>query len=97
MLGECENNRQRERVYEFTERILRGGTFPKKAKSGLFVALFSHTLHKTFVEDFCVDETNYSEILTDLINQIEGLLPSVAVSYTHLWNSLSFQIFDCFC
>lgn len=77
MLGECENNRQRERVYEFTERILRGGTFPKKAKSGLFVALFSHTLHKTFVEDFCLDETNYSEILTDLINQIEGLLPSV--------------------
>lgn len=66
---------QREKINEFTDRILQNATTSRNLKIGVILSMLYNTVGHEYLEDHCFKPGEYSVLLQTFITEFENILP----------------------
>ncbi|CCD26373.1 oleate-activated transcription factor OAF1 NDAI_0H01990 [Naumovozyma dairenensis CBS 421] len=75
LIKQCQNDAQKMRVNDFTDRILQNTNSTKNLKVGMILSMLYNTVGHQQLEDHCSKDGEYSELLKNFIKEFEQLLP----------------------
>ncbi|SCU96091.1 LAMI_0F05182g1_1 [Lachancea mirantina] len=82
----CANDIQRSRVDLFTTLLEQGTGHSTEANSGIFVKLLNSSVRHFFIEGSRAENEPYTQVLTELITQIEATLPPYCIVKQYLFH-----------
>ncbi|QLG73139.1 hypothetical protein HG535_0E02230 [Zygotorulaspora mrakii] len=79
LIRQCHSEPQKNRINEFTERILQNTTTDNNLRLGMLPAPVMSTSDRLSIEDFCPNNGEYSDLLKSFIKRMELILPPVEI------------------
>ncbi|CAI4237465.1 oleate-activated transcription factor OAF1 [Saccharomyces cerevisiae S288C] len=104
LIRQCQTEDEKNRVNEFTDRILQNTNSNRNLKIGMLLSMLYNSVGYQYLEDHCPQGGEYSDLLRNLINECEAILPSYEIIeryknhfYEYVYPSLPFielEIFE---
>lgn len=78
LISQCHSEAQKERINDFTERILQNST-NGRVRVGMLPNAIRTAFDRNYLEDICPKNGDYSEVLLSFISEIQDILPPLEI------------------
>lgn len=96
LVSQCHSDYQKERINEFTERILQNST-NGRVRVGMLPNAIRASFDRSYLEDMCPSNADYSEVLRSFLSRLQDILPPLEILksykahfYQHVYPNLPF-------
>ncbi|CAI4054435.1 oleate-activated transcription factor OAF1 SKDI_01G0160 [Saccharomyces kudriavzevii IFO 1802] len=103
LIRQCQTDDEKNRVNEFTDRILQNTNSNRNLKIGMLLSMLYNSVGHQYLEDHCPQGGEYSDLLKSLITECEAILPSYEIIecyknhfYEYVYPSLPFVELEIF-
>ena len=79
LISQCHNESQKERINDFTDRLLQNTSNSGKLRIGMLPIAIRSAFDRNYLEDFCPTDGEYSDLLKSFISEIEEILPPMEI------------------